>query len=249
MDLRLLRERAIEATNRCFVDSQGYIPDEDSEEWEAEYRRQFELAKRNEAAMPAAGNAPPPAAPGPEETGWAELRGTPTDIRWAVSVRADRIKEIRDPQLRHWLTTTWSRAKSWLDTRDLPASVFLERMRPHYLEYRKTADRQAQAAATVRQAQAAAAAEIRQAIEAAGIDAVGLVELIDIAERLPALPLAAKLAELDAGERHLRVFETADAAVLMVLERSGAARSEYGIERDEGLVADLRLFARARAVA
>jgi hypothetical protein len=32
--------------------------------------------------------------------------------------------------------------------------------------------------------------------------------------------------------------------VLMVLEKAGTGREEYGIERDEGLVADLRLYAR-----
>ena len=30
----------------------------------------------------------------------------------------------------------------------------------------------------------------------------------------------------------------------MVLEKTRTSRSEYGIERDEGLVADLRLFTR-----
>ena len=43
----------------------------------------------------------------------------------------------------------------------------------------------------------------------------------------------------------MRVFETSDPAVLMVLEKAEAGRTDYGIERDEGLVADLRLFARA----
>ena len=33
-------------------------------------------------------------------------------------------------------------------------------------------------------------------------------------------------------------------AVLTVLEKAEAGRSEYGIERDEGLVTDLKLFAR-----
>jgi hypothetical protein len=247
MDLKPVREQAIEATTRFFWDNRGFVPDEDSEEWESEYRRQFELAKRNRGA-------PPPAAALPVETpaaaqaGWAELRGAPTEIRWAAALRADRIKEIRDPGVRHWLVTAWTRSKSWIDTRELPTLVFLERIRPHYLEYRKAADEQAQAEAAARQAQAEAAADIGREVEARGISAEGLIELIDIAERLPALPLAAKLAELDAGERHLRVFETADPAVLMVLERNAAERSEYGIERDEGLVADLVLFARAQAL-
>ena len=46
--------------------------------------------------------------------------------------------------------------------------------------------------------------------------------------------------------RNLRLFETDDPAVLMVLEKTDGTRSEYGIERDDGLVADLKLFARAR---
>ena len=45
MDLKLVREEAIEGTTRFFWDNRGFAPSEDSEEWEAEYRRQFELAK------------------------------------------------------------------------------------------------------------------------------------------------------------------------------------------------------------
>ena len=71
------------------------------------------------------------------------------------------------------------------------------------------------------------------------------MELIDIADRLPVLPVKAKLAELDTPERNLRIFETDDPAALMVLEKARTGRGEYGIERDEGLVADLRLYARA----
>jgi len=88
--------------------------------------------------------------------------------------------------------------------------------------------------------------ELRRAVEAAGITVEGLIELIDIAERLPAMPIKGKLTELDCLGRNLRVFETDDPAVLMILEKAGAERSEYGIERDEGLVQDLRLFARAK---
>ena len=76
-----------------------------------------------------------------------------------------------------------------------------------------------------------------------------MIELIDIADRLPVLPIKAKLAELDTAKRNLRVFETDDPAVLMVLEKAGTGRGEYGIERDEGLVADLRLYARALELA
>ncbi len=248
MDPKPVREQAIEATTRFFWDQRGFVPDEDSAEWEAEYRRQFELAKqRKEAVGPVAPAAVE--APRQDQTGWVALRGAPTEIRWAASLRAERLQEIADRDIRHWLATTWTRAKSWLDTRELPTAIFLERIRPHYREYRKTVEERAQAARAEREAQAAAAAEIRRQVEAAGISVEGLIELIDIAERLPALPIKTKLAELEASERHLRVFDTADPAVLTVLEKSAGERSEYGIERDPGLVADLALFARARASA
>src|SRR6185437_16104033 len=118
MDLKLVREEAIEATARAFWDRNGFVPDQDSEEWEAEYRRQFEQAKRRQAAgRPAPSKEP--AAP-LQEDGWAELSGAPTQIRWGAAIRADRLKEIRNPGIRDWLATTWTKARSWVDTRDLP---------------------------------------------------------------------------------------------------------------------------------
>ena len=41
MDLTQLKEAAIEATAQALQDRLGLIPDEDSDEWEEEYRRQF----------------------------------------------------------------------------------------------------------------------------------------------------------------------------------------------------------------
>jgi hypothetical protein len=247
MDLNAIREAAIEAATRSLWEKNGLVPDQDSEEWEEEYRRQFELAKKRLATQPAA--TAPKAAAEPsqlgDETGWAELTGPPTQIRWAAGLRADRLREIRDPGIRQWLATTWTRSKSWIDTSNLPTATFLKRIEPHYAEYRRRADERAQMMAAEQQAKAAAADQIRRQVKEAGITAEGLMELIDIAERLPALPIRAKIAELDCAERNLRVFETDDAAVLMVLEKAGTSRSEYGIERDEGLLADLRLFARA----
>lgn len=246
MDLRPVREEAIEATTRFFWDNRGFVPDEDSEEWEAEYRRQFELAKHRHATVRPADAKPSAAAEKPvEQSGWAELSGPPTQIRWAAALRADRLKEIQDRDIREWLATTWARAKSWIDTRDLPAPTFLERIRPHYAEYRKQADELARALEAERQAKAFAADEIRRQVEAAGITVAGLIELIDICERLPAAPIKAKLAELEFDGRNLRVFATSDPAVLMVLEKAETGRSEYAIERDQGLVADLELFTRA----
>ncbi len=253
MDLKLVREAAIEGTSRFFWDKQGFVPDEESEEWEAEYRRQFELAKQRQTAAAAQpnGTAPRPAglaAPPPDPPGWAELTGAPTQIRWAATLRAERIGEIRDPGIRDWLATTWTRAKSWIDTSGLATPVFLQRIGPHYADYRKEADERARLVASERQAKAAAADQIRRELDEAGITAAGLIELIDVCERLPPVPVKAKLAEIDSEGRNLRVFETADPALLMVLDKDQAARSEYAIERDEGLVGDLALFMRAMAL-
>ena len=259
MDLKLVREAAIEGTSRFFWDKQGFVPDEDSEEWEAEYRRQFELAKQRQtvAAAPPNGAAPrppAPAAPPPDPPGWAELTGAPTQIRWAAALRSERIGEIRDPGIRDWLATTWTKAKSWIDTSGLASPVFLQRIAPHYAEYRKAADERARVLASERQAKATLADQIRREVAEAGISVQGLIELIDICERLPPAPLGAKLAELDGDGRNLRIFETADPALLMVLEKgsgeekSDTGRREYGIERDPGLVADLTLFMRAMAL-
>jgi hypothetical protein len=246
MDLKLVREEAIEGTNRAFWDKHGFVPDPDSEEFEEEYRRQFELAKKRLALThPTAPAVGAHAAPPPDPTNWAELTGEPTQIRWAAALRAERIAEIRDPGIRDWLATTWTKAKSWVDTRELPTPVFLQRIAPHYAEYRKQADERARMLASERHAKQAAADQIRHQVEAAGITLGGLIELIDICDRLPPMPIKAKLAELEGEGRNLRVFETADPAVLMVLEKDGAGRSEYAIERDEGLVGDLALFMKA----
>ena len=245
MDLKLVREEAIEATNRAFWDRSGFVPDEDSDEWEDEYRRQFDLAKKRHSTQRPAETRPIVATEPPDdEPGWAALTGPPTQIRWAAALRSDRLKEVRDPGIREWLATTWSRSQSWIDMSSLPTETFLQRIKPHYVQYRRQADERARFLAAELQAKAAAADEIRREIEEAAITVEGLIELIDIADRLPVLPIKTKLAELDTPERNLRVFETDDPAILMVLEKAGTGRSEYGIERDEGLVADLRLYAR-----
>src|SRR5207237_4803176 len=90
MDLRAVREEAIEATTRAFWDRAGFVPDEDSDEWEEEYRRQFEQAKRRHAAGRAAEVKPKtvaaPAAGPPEEAGWVGLSGAPAQSSWAAGV-------------------------------------------------------------------------------------------------------------------------------------------------------------------
>src|SRR5207248_10584032 len=104
---------------------------------------------------------------------------------------------------------------------------------------RREAEAQATARAAEEQASAAAAENLRARIEAAGVTAAGLIDLIDVSPRAAAAPLRGKLAELRAGERSLRVFETGNPDVLAVIEKSEAGRREYSIERDDGLVAHL----------
>jgi len=179
MDLKVVREEAIEATTRAFWDRNGFVPDEDSDEWEEEYRRQFEQARKRQATgqpvvvKPSA----PPAAP-PEGAGWAVLTGAPTQIRWAAALRADRLQEVRDVGVHEWLATTWTKAKSWIDTRDLPTPTFLQRVAPHYAEYRRRADEQARVIEAERQAKAAAAAALQAEIDAAGITVEGRLHAI-----------------------------------------------------------------------
>ena len=243
MDLQAVREEAIEATTRAFWDRNGLVPDQDSDEWEEEYRRQFEQAKRRHAAGQPAEVKPARAVGVPlEEEGWAVLTGAPTQIRWAAALRADRSRRSETPGVRDWLATTWTKAKSWIDTRELPTPVFLQ-TDPTALRRVPSPSRRARPRIDAEEKRKSAAAEaLQREIEAAGITVEGLIELIDIAERLPSVPIKEKLAELECSGRNLRVFETADPAVLMVLEKAEAERSDYGIERDDGLVADLKLY-------
>ena len=51
MDLNTLREAAIEATARALDERLGYVPSDDSDEWEEEYRRQFAVLSSVTAAI------------------------------------------------------------------------------------------------------------------------------------------------------------------------------------------------------
>jgi hypothetical protein len=248
MDLKALKEQAVEATTRFFLDKQGFSPGEDSEDWEDEYRRQFErlkkrLTKKPPVAAPPSGKAIPA---DERAAAWPELSGTPADKRWAASLRADRLPEIQSKSVRGWLAGAWTSAKDWIDTRDLSAPRFLRRVEAQYAEHRRQSEQHASELQAERQAQAAASAADRREVQAAGITAEGLIELIDVSPRTAAAPLKLKLVELDAGGRSLRVFETGNADVLMVIENGEAGRTEYAIERDEQLLADLKLFARGQ---
>lgn len=244
MDLKLLKEEALEATARFFRDSLGTLPDQESDEWEAAYRRHFELVKKRHAtsaqATPPRLTALPSAEGRPDKL--PELNGPTTEKRWAVTIRADRLKEIQSKDIRAWLAGSWTASKIWVDTRDLPAPMFLRRVETEYGASRRRADKQASAIQAEQTARAAATEAIRNRVQASGITVEGLIGLVDVSPRAKAASVTAKLAELSAADRNLRIFETASATALMVIEKAAAGRTEYAIERDEGLVADLKLF-------
>jgi hypothetical protein len=245
MDMKVLREEVVEATTRFFLEKRYFLPSADSEEWEDEYRRQLALAKRRHAAKPAAGTAPPGGAVLTDESEgqWPELSGAPAEARWAMKLRAERMAQIANKELRDWLGGAWASSKAWIDTRELPMPAFLRRIEGQYAEHRRQSAIRASTAQAERQTTAAAVETVQRRVQAAGITVAGLIELIDVSDRRAVAPLRLKLAELDAGRRSLRVFETGNAAILMVIENGEAGRTEYAIERDEGLVADLKLFA------
>jgi hypothetical protein len=248
MDLKALKEEAAEATARFFLDKHGFVPSEDSEDWEDEYRRQFEFVKKRLATKRSvdATRVADVVLADERKAAWPELSGPPADKRWAVSLRADRLKEIQSNALRGWLAGAWTSAKDWIDTRDLASLPFLHRVEVQYAEQRRQSEQRASALQAERQTKAAAAEANQREVQAAGITAKGLVELIDVSPRTVAAPVKLKLVELDAGDRSLRVFETSNLDILMVIENGEAGRMEYAIERDEELIADLKLFARSQ---
>ena len=244
MDLSALREAAIEATSRALHDKHGFVPSDESDEWEEEYRRQFALLKQRFAT--AAPTAPrPPAARAAVERQWPELSGTPEQKRWASTIRDERLGEIASEPFRVWFAQTWTRAKVWIDTRDVPSAVLVQRLTPQFDQYRRETADGAKARAAEAQQKAAAAAAFQQRLKEAGITPEGLVELVDASERFDLAPLTAKLAEIAVDGRHLRIFETSDPNLLLVKEKKGPLHEDYAIERDEGLVGDLKLFAQA----
>lgn len=250
MDMKALRAEAMEATARSFLENGGVPPSEDSEEWEDEYRRQLALAKERHAAQGPTATAPPGGAVLREERAadWPDLSGPSGEKRWAMELRDERLKQIQSKDMRAWLARSWTAARDWIETRDLATPVFLRRVEAQYAGYARQSAKEAGLKAAERQAEAAAGAALRRQVAEAGISAESLLELIDVCVRAAAAPLKLKLAELDAGGRNLRVFETANPRVLMVIETAAPGRTEYAIERDDGLVADLKLFAQATAL-
>ncbi len=243
MDLTQLKEAAIEATARALQDRLGIVPDEDSDEWEDEYRRQFALAKqRYGVTTPTIARATGPAVQLPE------LRGDTQElIHWGEQVRAERLREVSDAARRGWMAKTWTRAKVWVDTREVPIATLLQRTQAQYDEWRRQESAQKASQTAAAQQKAAALAAHQAKLQKAGVTEAGLVELIDASERVKPAALGEKLAELKGVDRHLRVFATSDPKALLVKEKNLKGSFDYGIERDDGLVADLKLFASAPA--
>jgi len=242
MDLNALREAAIEATARALYDKYGEVPSEDSDEWEDEYRRQFAALKQRHGGDAAVVTRAPPAA-AIDESKLPALTGTPEQIRWGASIRSERLAQIPSAPVREFLVQNWTRGKQWVDTRDVPTPTVLQRLKPQYEEWRKKRGEAAQARAVDAKRKGDELAAYERRLKEAGITPEGLVEMIDASDRFEPAPLAAKLAEVEIEYRHLRVFETADPNLLLVKERKGPLHEEYTIERDEGLVGDLKLFA------
>jgi hypothetical protein len=248
MDLNALREAAIEATARALYDKLGVVPSDDSDEWEEEYRRQFAALRHRLGTdlKTAAATARPAAAPA-IDLNLPELRGSLEEQRWGASIREERLRGIPSEAVRLFLAQNWPRAKQWIDTRDVPTQTLLQRLKPQYDDWRQKRMDAAAARKADAAKKAAEAAAYKRRLNEAGITPEGLVELIDASDRFedPTV-IAAKLAEVDVEGRHLRIYETTDPNLLLVKEKKGPLQlPDYAIERDEGLVADLRLFAQA----
>jgi hypothetical protein len=234
----------MEATARYFFEDRGFSPDQDSEEWEEQYRRQFALVKSRlpsrSAAAPAAAEASEP-----EDSGLPPLTGPAAELRWATTLRAQRLEQIERREIRAFVSRAWTSSKQWLATETLSVAQFLRRAEAQHDEQRKRLAEEAAAQARAHELHSVATDELRRQAAEAGITAEALVELVDLSARLPSRALAGKIVELAIEGRRLRIFETGDTTALMVLEKSAAGRAEYAIQRDDGLVSDLRLFAAA----
>ena len=243
MDLTQLKEAAIEATARALQEKFGAVPEEDSDEWEDEYRRQFALAKqRYGVTTPTVARATGPALQLPE------LRGdTQEVVHWGEQVRTERLREVSDAARRAWMAKTWTRAALWVNTREVPIATLLQRTQAQYDDWRRQQAAQKTEQSAAAQQKAAAIAAYQAKLQKAGVSEEGLVELIDASERVKPSALGEKLAELKGVDRHLRVFATSDPNALLVKEKNLKGSFDYGIERDDGLVADLKLFASAPA--
>ena len=140
MDLHALREAAIEATSRALYDKHGFVPSDDSDEWEDEYRRQFALLKERYGAEVVT---PPRPANGPAtlQRQLPELRGTPESSAGAARSATSACARSRARRCEPSWSRPGPRAKQWIDTRDVPIRMLLQRLAPQYERLAQEADR------------------------------------------------------------------------------------------------------------
>ena len=97
---------------------------------------------------------------------------------------------------------------------------FLRRISTQYSAHCRDTEARAKERAAAERDKAAAANALRGRVRAAGITGEGLIELVDVSPRAPEAMLRGKLAELEVGQRNLRIFETSDPNILAVIEKS-----------------------------
>ena len=112
-----------------------------------------------------------------------ELTGDREQVHWGEQVRADRLREVTDAARRAWMAKTWTRAKLWVDTREVPVATLLQRTQAQYDEYRRKTAEEQKARAAEAQQKAAAVAAYQAMLQKAGITEAGLIELVDASER------------------------------------------------------------------
>src|SRR5258706_9411087 len=84
MDLNALREMAIEAASRALYEKDGFVPSEERDEWEEEYRRQFAALKQRYGSQVTVPSRPAASTP---QRQLPDPRGTPEEQRWGASIR------------------------------------------------------------------------------------------------------------------------------------------------------------------
>ena len=223
MDLNTLREAAIEATARALDARLGYVPSDDSDEWEDEYRRQFAALKQRHGGdlRPAAPRpAARPARPRRSQAGPScpARRSRSAVRRRSATSGCARSRASRSASFSRELGRAPSNGSIRATS---PTAVLVARLRPQFEEFRRQQEEAARARAAAATQKAAELAAYQQRLKQAGVTPDGLVELIDASERFDPAPLAAKLAEIAVEGRHLRVYETSDPNLLLVKEKRG----------------------------
>src|SRR5260370_42259356 len=98
MDLAARKAKTLEETTQFFLEKLGYVPDQDSDEWEDAYRRRFAPARgQPKAARLDVNDAPEVLAPTAQRTipkaELPALRGPAAAVRAAATLRAERLTE------------------------------------------------------------------------------------------------------------------------------------------------------------